>query len=177
MMIHRSHNKLKIEFKIKCCVWTDFRSHRKLKTKIGKSNVWIRFSMPFLSYYILFYFILIFESLQSLFVCISICTLLVMIKTRRLKNVKTVRTLLYHFLANSLAHNTKMSDKSVFLHNYPQSPVFGLAVSETEVKFHFFDSSKHGEGKLLSNIFCFAILTCTIILWRFYQARKLSYTL
>ena len=81
--------------------------------------------------------------------------------------------LLYHFLANSLAHNTKMTDKSVFLHNYSQSPVFGLAVSETEVKFHFFDSSKHGEGKLLSNIFCFAILTSTIILWRFHQAKKI----
>ena len=34
--------------------------------------------------------------------------------------------LLYHFLANSLAHNTKMTDKSVFLHNYSQSPVFGF---------------------------------------------------
>ena len=76
----------------------------------------------------------------------------------------------YHFLANSLAHNKKMTEKSVFLHNYSQSPVFGLAVSKTEVKFHIFDSSTHGEGKWLLNVFCFAIFT--IILWRFYRAKK-----
>ena len=45
-------------------------------------------------------------------------------------------TLLYHFLANWLAHNKKMSEKSVFCkawspewrHNRSQCPVFGLAV-------------------------------------------------
>ena len=73
---HRSHSKLKIELKIKCCVLTFFRSHRKFKTKM---NVWIRFSMLFLSYilfYFYFYFILIFESLPILVGCISVCTLL-----------------------------------------------------------------------------------------------------
>ena len=39
-----------------------------------------------------------------------------------------------------------------------------------EVKFHVFDSSKHGERKSVSNIFCFAILA--IVLWRFYRAKK-----
>ena len=34
-----------------------------------------------------------------------------------------------HFLANSLPHNYKMIEKSVFRHNYSQSPVFSLAVS------------------------------------------------
>ena len=83
---------------------------------------------------------------------------------------------MYHFLANSLPHNKKMTEKPVLLHNYSQSPVFGLAVSEMEVKFHVFDSSKHGEGKSLSNMFCFAILT--IILRRFYRAKKIViYTL
>ena len=75
-LVHRSHRKRKLELKIKGCVLNAFRSHRKLKTKM---NVWIRFSMLFLSYilfYFYFYFILIFESLPVLVVCISVCTLL-----------------------------------------------------------------------------------------------------
>ena len=39
----------------------------------------------------------------------------------------------------------------------------------SEVKFHVFGTSKHGEGKSLSNVF-FAILISA--LWRFYRANK-----
>ena len=52
--------------------------------------------------------------------------------------------LLNHFLANLLAHNKKMTEKSVFheafspeMHNHFQSPVFGLAVFVPHWKWNF----------------------------------------
>ena len=79
----------------------------------------------------------------------------------------------YHFLANSLVHNKKMTEKT-----FPSQllPVTCFWSHGFQNGGHIFDSSKHGEGKWLSNVFCFAILT--IILWRFYRAKKnVSYTL
>ena len=70
--------------------------------------------------------------------------------------------LLYHFLANWLAHNKKMTEKSFFAklgalkwrHNRSQSPGFGLVFcTPPEVKFDAFGTSKHGEGKSLSKFF------------------------
>ena len=86
--------------------------------------------------------------------------------------------LLYHFLANWLAHNKKMTEKSFFAklgalkwrHNRSQSPGFGLVFcTPPEVKFDAFGISKHGEGKSLSKNF-FATLIST--LGRFNRANK-----
>ena len=74
----------------------------------------------------------------------------------------TNNAVLYHFLANLLAHNNEMTEKSVFRklkvlkwrHNRSHSPFFGLVVSypsKSEIsRFWYF---KHGEGKALPNLF------------------------
>ena len=52
--------------------------------------------------------------------------------------------LLYHFLANWLAHNKKMTEKSVFRETWGPE-----MTSQSFVKFDTFGTSKHGEGKSL----------------------------
>ena len=75
------------------------------------------------------------------------------------------KALLYHFLANRLAHNKRMTEKSVFREGWSPEmtsqsfPVSCFLVSRfctpPEVKFDAFVTSKLGEGKLLSkNFFC-----------------------
>ena len=66
--------------------------------------------------------------------------------------------LLYHFLANWLAHNKKMTEKSVFREAWsPEVTSQSFPVSRfctpPEVEFDSFGSSEHGEGKSLSKIF------------------------
>ena len=72
-----------------------------------------------------------------------------------------------HSLAKWLTHNKNMTQKSVFRealspemkwrHNDSQSPVLvSRFCAPSEVKFHVFGTSKHGEGKSLSNnFFCY----------------------
>ena len=68
-----------------------------------------------------------------------------------------------------------MSAKSVFPEaSSPEMTSQSFSVSyfgctPPKVKFHVFGTSKHGDGKSLSNLF-FAILIST--LWRFYRANK-----
>ena len=74
--------------------------------------------------------------------------------------------LLYHFLWNTLAHNEKMTETSVFLWSakswndvtFIPSVLFLVLRFFTlqEVKFDAFGTSKHGEGKSLSkkNLLC-----------------------
>ena len=72
--------------------------------------------------------------------------------------------LLYHFLANWLAYNKKMTEKSVFRdawipeltsQSFPVS-CFWCFCTPPEVKFDAFGTSKHGEGKwLLKKFFCY----------------------
>ena len=74
--------------------------------------------------------------------------------------------LLYHFLANRLAHDKKMTKKSVFCEAWsPELTSQSFSVScflvsrfctPPEVKFDAFDTSKHREGKSLSTkFFCY----------------------
>ena len=88
-------------------------------------------------------------------------------------------TLLYHFIANWLAHSKKMTEKSVFREGLESwidvtiVPSLLLLVSRfctpLEVKFDAFGTSKHGERKSLSKNF-FATLIST--LGRFNRANK-----
>ena len=94
--------------------------------------------------------------------------------------------LLYHFLANWLAHNKKMTEKSVFReasgvlnwrHNRFQSPVFGVAVlypTGSEI-WRFWHIKTRGRKITVKNFFATLIST----LGRFNRANKknLSYTL
>ena len=85
--------------------------------------------------------------------------------------------LLYHFLANWLAHYKKMTEKCVFREKswiaVTIAPSLLVLVSRfctpPEVKFDAFGTSKHGEGKsLLKKIFATLIST----LGRFNRANK-----
>ena len=72
---------------------------------------------------------------------------------------------LYHFLGNWLAHNKKMTEKSVFCeawvlnwcHNRSQSPVFGVAVlypTRSEI-WHFWHIKTRGRKIAIEKIFCY----------------------
>ena len=74
--------------------------------------------------------------------------------------------LLYHFLPNWLAHNNKVTKKSVFreaqLNSWNDVTIISSLLflvsqfrTQPEVKFHVFGTSKQGEGKLLSKRFFF----------------------
>ena len=70
------------------------------------------------------------------------------------------------FLANLLAHNKK-NDRNLFsaklkvlkwLHNHSQSLLLvSRFCTPPKVKFHVFGTSKHGEGKSLSNFFSLSL--------------------
>ena len=81
------------------------------------------------------------------------------------------KALLYHFLANWLAHNKKTIEKSVFRETWSLLFLVSWFSTPPEVKFDAFGTSKHREGKSLSKIIS--------TLGRFNRANKksLSYTL